>query len=274
MKLETYEKYVAMNTDLPQRALLTAWECLGAYHDDLVLAGGLAVKYLTHPPQMGEAGPVTLDVDFGIYIGASSHMSAGIKEILYYRQFDWDATQHRFCRMFDGFALYIDLLTDDETSESRTVIVDDGLPVGIIPGINRALEVNRSVNIKGVTLEGVELEQMIRVAEVGPMLALKLNAFGGRMAAKDAYDVFYLAMKYIDGSEAAIAGYREEREAGNPAIALSDKILEQHFLRPDAAGPVASVSFCMSNQHEQAELLEDALKHREQYVTLAQELLA
>ena len=60
-----------MNTDLPEeRAFLTAWDCLSRYHDDWVLAGDLAIKYLTHPPDEGFPGPVTLDVNFGIHLGA------------------------------------------------------------------------------------------------------------------------------------------------------------------------------------------------------------
>lgn len=37
MKHGTFAKYEASNLDLPQRALLTAWDCLAAYRDDLVL---------------------------------------------------------------------------------------------------------------------------------------------------------------------------------------------------------------------------------------------
>jgi hypothetical protein len=49
MKHGTYAQYPADSMDLPQRALLTIWDCLADYRDGLVLVGGLAVRHLTHP---------------------------------------------------------------------------------------------------------------------------------------------------------------------------------------------------------------------------------
>ena len=58
MKFDTYDKYLATDTELAPQALLTAWDCLAAFRDDLVLVGGLAVRYLTQAPPAGNAGPV------------------------------------------------------------------------------------------------------------------------------------------------------------------------------------------------------------------------
>ena len=185
MKHDTYEKYVAMDTDLPQRALLTAWDCLCQYHDSL--------------------------------------------------------------------------------------------PVGTIPGINRALEKHRWVDITGKTLVGSEMTQSIKVAEVGPMLALKLNAFGGpkgRKSPKDAHDIFYLANNYLEGVDAAILAFREERAAGNYAVTLAEAALKNYFLDDEAEGPLACVAFRMNSQHDLPEFAEESLQLRQQCVTLALELLS
>jgi hypothetical protein len=64
MKFDTYDKYLASDTNLPTQALLTAWDCLAAFRGDLVLVGGLAVRYLTKPAPSGKPGAVTLDIDF------------------------------------------------------------------------------------------------------------------------------------------------------------------------------------------------------------------
>ena len=277
MKHDTFEKYAAMNTDLPERALLTAWDCLSRYHEDLVLAGGLAIKYLTHPPAEGLPGSVALDVDFGIYLGASAGQYSSMRELLGAHGFDWSSTEKRFARQFDELKLYIDLLTEDGESNMGTATVDDTLSVGTIPGINRALEQNRWVDIAGRTLVGSKMTQSIKVAEVGPMLALKLNAFGGpagRKAPKDAHDILYLAMNYLDGPEAAIAGFRAEREAGNYAVGLAEAALRNYFTDEDAEGPMACAAFRMNNQHLQPELADESMQLRQQLVTLAYELLA
>jgi len=108
------------------------------------------------------------------------------------------------------------------------------------------------------------------------MLALKLNAFGGpagRKAPKDAHDILYLAMNYLDGPEAAVAGFREEQEAGNYAAGLADSALRKYFMDENAEGPMACAAFRMNNQHTQLELAEESMQIRQQLVTLAHALL-
>lgn len=277
MKHDTFEKYTQANLELPQQALLTAWDCLAAYQDDLVLVGGLAIKALTHPPAEGTPGPVTLDVDFGISIGTSSGMYGSIKETLSAHGFSWSNDTKRFVRKFGGFELFIDLLTDDGTSGMGTAIVDDSLPVGTVPGIERALAINRLVTISGHTLVGSSSSKRVRVAEVGPMLALKLNAFGGpagRKAPKDAHDILYLAMSYLGGTSRAIAAFHEERSAGNLAVPHALYALENYFSNPDSLGPMSCAAFRMNNQHLEDEVWGESMQIRQQCVTLAKELLA
>lgn len=277
MKHDTFEAYAKSDLQLPQQALLTAWDCLTAYRDDLVLVGGLAIKHLTHLPQDGMAGPVTLDVDFGIKIAASGGMYGSIRETLGGHGFDWEAEKKRFVRKFDTLDLYIDLLTDDGKGSMGTAIVDDSLPVGTVPGIDRALEVYRKIDISGRTLIGNESEQSVRVAEVGPLLILKLNAFGGpqgRKTPKDAHDILYLAMNYLDGAERAIAAFHEERSAGNMAMPHAVYALENYFTTPDSSGPMSCAAFRLNNRHQDPEFENESMQIRQQCVTLAQELLA
>ncbi len=277
MKHSTFEKYNQSDLELPLAGLLTAWDCLARYQADLVLVGGLAIKLLTNPPEDGQPGPVTLDVDFGICIGTSGGMYGSIRDALAAHGFDWDDERKRFLRDFNGTPLYIDLLTDDGTAATGTVIVDDGLPVGIVPGINRALQKSKMIEIRGRSLVGAESTQTIRVAEVGAMLALKLNAFGGpvgRKAPKDAHDILYLAMNYVDGgAERSIAAFREEKSAGNPAMRFAIGALTQYFAEENGEGPMACAAFRLNNQHLDPSLQNESLQIRQQCVTLARALL-
>jgi hypothetical protein len=277
MKHGTFQEYVHADLELPQQALLTAWDCLADYRDDLVLVGGLAVKHLTRPPEAGMPGPVTLDVDFGISIAASGGAYGSIRETLAAHGFKWSDEVKRFSRKFETLDLYIDLLTDDGKASMGSAIVDDSLPVGTVPGIERALAVNRIVEIKGRTLVGSESSQRVRVAEVGPMLVLKLNAFGGpngRKAPKDAHDVLYLAMNYLGGTERSIAAFLEEKVAGNRAIPHAIYALQNYFTTPDSLGPMSCAAFRMDNRHQAPEFEDESIQMRQQYVTLAQALLA
>lgn len=46
MKLDEYSKYHPREVALAESAFLTAWAGLGAWHEDMVLVGGLVPKYL------------------------------------------------------------------------------------------------------------------------------------------------------------------------------------------------------------------------------------
>jgi len=276
MKRGTFAEYDAARLDLPERALLTAWGCLAAYRDEMVLAGGLAIKHLTQPPEAGMPGPVTLDVDFAIRIVASAGIYGSIRESLAAHGFEWMAEKKRFARRFDELDLYIDLLTDDGKSDMGTAIVDDSLPIGILPGVDRALQLSRGIRISGETLVGSQSTQNIAVAEVGPMLALKLNAFGGpagRKAPKDAHDILYLATEYLDGPDAAIEGFHVERAVGNRAVPHACAALEQCFRDENAEGPLACAAFRLNNRHLDPDFESESMQIRQQSVTLAHELL-
>ena len=47
MKFDTYDKYLATDTELAPQALLTAWDCLAAFRDDRLLALRLHAVALT-----------------------------------------------------------------------------------------------------------------------------------------------------------------------------------------------------------------------------------
>lgn len=280
MKFETYDKYLAADTNLPPRALLTAWECLAPFREELVLVGGLAVRYLTNPPAAGQPGAVTLDVDFGVSLGIGGEMGPTIKQVLREQEFRWDQELKRFSRSFPGLKLHIDLLTDDGKSDKGTVMVDDGLVVRVLPGIDRALVCTREVEVTGQTLQGETRTETIRVAEIGPMLALKLNAFGGPEGRrgklggeKDAHDILYLATQYLDGLPAAVAGFHIEKSAGNRAMRHALVCLQTCYAHEDAEGPMACAAFRLNGRHEMPEMADASLGIRRQCVGLAQALL-
>jgi hypothetical protein len=273
-KFENYRDYSVVRLATAEKALLTAWDSLSAFSNDLVLVGGLATKYLTKPVKEGQFQPVTIDVDFGVTIGVSSSWYPSIKSNLSAHGFEWKG--QRFQKDVDGLDLYIDLLTDDGVSACGTVAVDDGLAVSVIPGVGRALECNRLIRVSGQNMIGAEVEQMVRVAEVGPMLVLKLNAFGGpegRKAGKDVHDVMHLVLDSLDGTTAAVKAFRDEVKVGNRGAPYALNCLQKYFDNPEAQGPMACAAFRMNQEHLRPERAEESLMLRQQCVTLANELL-
>jgi predicted nucleotidyltransferase len=274
MKHATFDAYPAEGLDLARRTLITVWDSLVAYHDDLVLVGGLAVDLITHPPVEGVAGAVTMDVDLGVSLAAGLGMYGSIAETLAGHGFRWE--EGRFIRVIDGLRMYVDLLTDDGRSLRGTAMVDEGLGVSILPGIERALASRRAIPVKGCSLVGGERTLLVQTASVGPLLVLKLNAFGGptgRKAPKDAHDVMHLLTNYLDGPSAAVAAFHEEWQT-NRGMAGAVEALKTCFLSPEADGSLACAAFRLNNRHLEPELEEESLQIRQQCVTFAEALLA
>jgi hypothetical protein len=273
-KFENYRDYTDAGTAIAEKALLTAWDSLASFSNEMALVGGLATRYLTKPPIEGAYRPVTIDVDFAVQLGVSNSWYPSIKENLSAHGFKW--TGQRFHKDVKGLDLYIDLLTDDDKSDRGSVALDDGLAVSVIPGISRALECSKLVRISGQNMIGAEVEQIVRVADVGPMLVLKLNAFGGpqgRKAGKDVHDVMHLVLDSLDGTTAAVRAFRDEVKAGNRGAPYALNCLKQYFQDEDAQGPMACAAFRMNNEHQLPVRAEESLMLRQQCVTLATELL-
>ena len=242
-KFGTFSEYPPRSLVSAEAALLTAWRSLERYHDDLALVGGLAIYYLTRRDVADLPGAVTMDVDFGITLGISGGQYGTIRSDL--AGLGFKAEENRLVRDFDGFALYLDFLTEAPPAQTGARMVDD-VVASVVPGVNRALACSRSVTAQGRDLYGVEQRCTIRVADLGPLLVLKLNAFGGptgRRHPKDAYDVLLAVTGFVDGPAAAIEAFRAEKSAGNTAIESALKALRTDFSEVGQDGPVRAAEF-------------------------------
>jgi hypothetical protein len=90
MKHDTYEAYSEARTQMAESALLTAWDSLAAFQDDLVLIGGLAIRYLSQRSGSGRLEAVTTDVDFGVSLGVSNGQYGSLRETLRGQGFRWE----------------------------------------------------------------------------------------------------------------------------------------------------------------------------------------
>lgn len=258
-KFGRFEDYPKESLMSAEAALLTAWCSLDRFHNDLVLVGGLAVHYLTKRDVAGLPGAVTLDVDFGISLAASGDQYGTIKSDL--AGLDFKSEGNRLVRKFGNLNLYLDFLTEDPPSLTGTRTVDDVI-ASVIPGVNRALACRRIVAVKGHDLYGAEQECNLAVADIGPMLVLKLNAFGGptgRRLPKDAYDVLLAVTRFVDGPEAAVAAFRAEAEAGNTGHAFALKALQKDFSDPDQDGPIRAAEFHPGNVGNRDRIRQDVV---------------
>jgi hypothetical protein len=256
-KFGTFGGYPKESLMSAEAALLTAWRSLERYHDDLVLVGGLAVHYLTKRDVAGLPGAVTMDVDFGISLAASGEQYGTIKTDL--AGLDFKSDGNRLVRKFGSLNLYLDFLTEDPPSVTGTRVVDD-VVASVIPGVNRALACRRIVTVKGHDLYGAEQECKVAVADIGPLLVLKLNAFGGptgRRLPKDAYDVLLAVTGFVDGPEAAVAAFRAEAKTANTGYAFALTTLQKDFSDPDQDGPIRAAEFHPGNASNRDRIRQD-----------------
>ena len=267
-KYDTFGAYSQRSLLSAEAALLTVWPSLSRYQDDLVLVGGLAIHYLTRRDIQGLPGAITLDVDLGISLAASGGQYGTIKSDL--EGLGFVSEGQRLVRKRGDIALYIDFLTEDPNQRALGSRPVDEVIANVVPGINRALDCYRTVLVEGTDVYGAHQKCEVKVADVGPLLVLKLNAFGGlsgRRLPKDAYDILPAVTGFIDGPAAAIRDFRAEEAAGNPAYQIATIVLEKDFSQPDQDGPIRAADFL----GESSSLRE---RVRQDLVTVGRRLLA
>jgi hypothetical protein len=266
-KYGTFEAYPQRSLLSAEAVLLTVWPSLSRYHDDLVLIGGLAVHYLTRRDTPGLPGAITLDVDLGISLAASGGQYGTIKSDL--EGLGFVSEGQRLVRRSGNIALYVDFLTEDADQRVLGSRVVDEVIANVVPGVNRALACYRTVIVEGKDVYGAEQKCQVKVADIGPLLVLKLNAFGGpkgRRLPKDAYDVLLAVTGFVDGPAAAITGFRAEQEAGNPAYNIATRVLENDFSDINDDGPIRAAEFLGASGASRDQIRQDL-------VTVAKRLL-
>jgi hypothetical protein len=269
-KFSSFAEYPPRSLVGAEAALLTAWASLERFHDDLVLVGGLAIKYLIKQGPGLLPGPVTMDVDLGVTLAAEGGQYGSMADDLTGQGFKRDE-KGRYIRQFETMPVFIDFLTEHPTATAGTIGVE-GVPAGVFPGGARALATKREVTVQGIDLFGARQTASVPVSDIGPLLVLKLNAFAGRQQAKDAYDVLLGVSRFVDGPDRAIEAFQAEAYAGNRAYPRAIEILRRHFFAADQSGPRRCASFALEGQPG---IDDRALRERqivEQLVTIARAL--
>ena len=247
MKFETHAEYDPRQSEMVKRAFLSVWSSFTRWHDDLVLLGGLVPKFICNPlPAHSVLKPTTtIDVDLGIALGTESGQYDPISTALAGQGFYADPKQkHRYVKTIAGMEVPVDFLVEHGADDEGMVAVDD-IAATVMPGVDRALETARFIEIQGEDLQGAEQHVTARVCDAGPFIALKLRAFGDRQQGKDVFDLLYTIVNYEQGTQAAVDGFAEEVRAGNPACRDAIRCLETLFKDEQAPGPMRASHFLL-----------------------------
>ena len=259
-KFDTFHQYPSRGLSSARSVLLTIWPTLNRFHDDLVLVGGLAVDCLTKPEHQRFPGAVTMDVDLGISLASESGLYGGIMIDLKGLGFQKDVrTNNRVYLDVEGMRLYLDFLTELKIGTSGSVMISD-IVADVVLGIDRALESRRFVELSGTDIWGAQQTCNIAVSDIGPLLVLKINAFGGptgRRHPKDAYDVLLAVTTFIDGPEEAIRLFHEEANQNNSGYENAVTCLKHDFVDPDQDAPIRAAHFLAVSKDEQMSVREE-----------------
>ncbi|MGD0261610.1 MAG: hypothetical protein ABSD29_17485 [Verrucomicrobiota bacterium] len=247
MKLGAYTEYDSQKVGLAECALFTIWPNLEAWHDDLVLVGGLVPRYICGDVSSARLlpRPVTLDADMGIALGASAGGMSSLQFALLEKGFHKTTSPEgliRYEKRIGDYSVPVDFLTESPPHTHGTAVVDD-IVASVLPGIDRALKTARTVTVTGKDLADNPQIATVRVCEVGPFLAMKLRAFIQREEGKDAFDILYTLLHYDRGTAAAVAAFVEETRAGNAACPDALRCLEKHFQSEASLAPTKAARF-------------------------------
>lgn len=268
---ENFDDYPAHGVISAEAALVAAWSALENFHSDLVVIGGLAIYFHTHNKVDPLYRPTpTLDVDFGITLGAGAGLAAPAAFALSLAGFS-ENEKGRVFRKTEHGILFLDFLTEHPPSTTGTRNVSD-LKTSICPGINRALRNPIMRQVSGIDPQGDKRTFAIPFCNYGPLLVLKLNAFAQRTTvkqAKDAYDILTLVRSCEDGPEAVVTAFGVEKNSANPGLEAALRTLETHFTDANQLGPTLAGSF----YHGPRTSKESSVRLREDLVTIAHALL-
>jgi len=247
MKLGAYTEYDSQKVGLAECALFTIWPNLEAWHDDLVLVGGLVPRYICGDVSSARLlpRPVTLDADMGIALGASAGGMSSLQFAMLEKGFHKTTSPEgliRYEKRIGDYSVPVDFLTESPPHTHGTAVVDD-IVASVLPGIDRALKTARTVTVTGKDLADNPQIATVRVCEVGPFLAMKLRAFIQREEGKDAFDILYTLLHYDRGTAAAVAAFVEETRAGNAACPDALRCLEKHFQSEASLAPTKAARF-------------------------------
>ena len=267
MTFHTAADYTPEQTELIRAATLTAATILGDYMGDLAVVGGLVPSLLipaTTLPAGADLHVGTMDLDLGLDLAIlDGQKYKGIAQRLLDTGFRPDLNERgndirqRWTHARNPLAKIEFLIppVDEEAVPGKLQPLEKGLAAFIISGLEVAFRDRMRVRISGTTLFGETASREIPVCNPGAFIVLKALAFRNRGSFKDAYDLFYMARNYGNGSEdvAAFLARLIDTDPGRRAVG----ILREDFLDERALGPMRVALFATGA--ENAEMQADVV---------------
>ena len=263
-------------TERCERVLVTVLGNIGPWAERVCLAGGLAPRYLISelPPDVSPHVGST-DVDLIISVAVATDDVGAYRTLhnnLRQSGFTQGPADFQWRRKLDESTVLVEFLCEtDAVAAGRTFKPkqDYGSKMAALNVTGAGLARRDYVE---VALEAERLDDggrsrvIVRVANLLPLVVLKITAFQDRHANKDAYDLVFTLRNWPGGPEAAGRAAARSPVAAEEITAGALALLGERFADIDQDGPAAYAAFTAATGADPDQMRQEAVAVARQFL--------
>lgn len=254
--------------------LVTVLGDIGPWSESLVLAGGLAPRYLIDKLPDGARPHVgTEDVDFIITLAVeSSGAYRTLVNNLKRADFEPAGSTYRWKRSVESVTIVVEFLCETDAVPRGRIHMprqDQGSSFGAlnVEGAELAARDFVTREIRAERLDGGGLSDVtVQVANLLPYVVLKIQSFQDRHEPKDAYDLVFVLANWPDGPGAAGQAAGTSPVANEAIVASSIELLGERFAAIDNDATTAYAGFLARDASERDGYRQEAVAVVRQFI--------
>lgn len=267
-----HSDYDSAATQRCERVLVTLLGDLGPWRERIYLVGGLAPRYLVGALPVGarpHVGTTDVDLVIGVALGDDTPETyRTLHNNLKASGFVQGEPSFAWTRTVDGTTVVVEFLCETDQVDPGGIFrprdaTGSKMAAFNVTGAMLARDDYIEVAIDGERLDdGGRAQVTVRVANVLPLVVMKIFAFQDRHANKDAYDLVFTLFNADGGPRAAGRRAAASPVAGHEQTTVALNLLGERFVDVDQDGPSAYANFLTAadaDEDEAARLRQEAV---------------
>lgn len=267
-----YSDYDTAATQRCERVLVTLLGDLGPWRERIYLAGGLAPRYLVGALPAGvrpHVGTTDVDLVIGVALGDDTPETyRTLHNNLKASGFEQGTPSFAWTRKVDDVTVVVEFLCETDQVDPGGIFrpreeTGSKMAAFNVTGAMLSRDDYIEVDVDGERLDdGGRSRVTVRVANVLPLVVMKVFAFQDRHANKDAYDLVFTLINADGGPRAAGRRAAASPVAGREQTTAALGLLGARFADVDQDGPSAYANFFAAadtDEDEAARLRQEAV---------------
>jgi predicted nucleotidyltransferase len=270
------DDYSQRATDRCERVLVTVLGNIGPWAQRVYLAGGLAPRYLISelppdvPPHVGST-----DVDLIISVTVATDDAGAYRTLrnnLRKGEFKQGPADFQWRRKLDESTVLVEFLCETDQVAAGRIFKpkqDFGSKMAAlnVAGADLASRDYVEVALEAERLDGGGRSRVtVRVANLLPLVVLKIAAFQDRHANKDAYDLIFTLRNWPGGLDGAGKAAAESPVAAEEITTQALALLGERFADTDQDGPAAYAAFTATTGADPDQMRQEAVAVARQFL--------